>query len=331
MPGARQMLAAVLLGGACAAGWCETVLTLAHGTATDNPRHMAALRFAELVHKNSGGRLQVNVSPNSGLGDDVAVLDKLILGTVDISANSQGPMAQLIPDYAAIGLPYLFESPYQAWRVLGGPVGEELARKSEAKGLVVLAFWDNGFRHITNSRHPIREPSDLRGLKMRTPADAATISFMKALGAEPHTVPFAQLAEALKEGKVDGQENPLINIHTAHLASVQKYLSLTNHKYETTPLLVSKVTWNKLGAAERAALRDAAADATRLQRELMLKTEERMFNRLQAAGMQINSVDDRHFARESRPVRDQWLAGPTGEFTKMLLDAARAAAAAQAR
>jgi TRAP-type transport system periplasmic protein len=300
-------------------------LSFAHGTAEDNPRHTAAMRFAALVAKGTGGRLTVEVSPNAKLADDGAALDKLVDGSIDLSANSQGPLAKFIPELAALGLPYVFSTPQQVWRVLRGPIGEELKLKAASKGFVVLGFWDNGFRHITNSKRPIYQPVDLKGLKLRTPADNATIDFVKALGGEPQTVKFSELKAALAEGKVDGQENPLINIYTAKLAEVQKYLSLSNHKYETTPLLISKVTWNRLSAADRAVISDAAEQATTLQRNLMLKSEERTFSRLLAAGMLINQVETSVFAKASQPVIDSWSAGPVGEFTKRLITAAKMA------
>ncbi|NDY92915.1 TRAP transporter substrate-binding protein [Ideonella livida] len=300
-------------------------LTLAHGAAKENPRHQAAERFAELVTKGSGGRLQVTVSPANQSGDDTAVLEAVREGRIDITANSQGPVAKHVPEYAALGLPYLFESQYQVWRVLSGPVGKELGRLSAAQGLVVLGLWDNGFRHMSNSKLPIQSPADLKGLRMRIPSDPTTEALMKALGAAPQTVKFSELPAALKAGQVDGQENPLINIYSARLYEVQTYLSLTNHKYETTPLLISGRTWERLSPADRQVLQEAAAEATRYQRDLMLKGEERMFQRLRAAGMKLNYVKPDPFVAATLPVRQAWQEGPTGAFTRQLAEAAEAA------
>lgn len=165
----------------------------------------------------------------------------------------------------------------------------------------------------------------MKGLKLRTPADEATIDFVKEMGAEPQTVKFSELKAALAEGKVDGQENPLVNIYTARLQEVQKYASLSNHKYETTPLLISKATWSRLSSADRAVIRDAAEQSTFMQRKLMLKSEERSLAKLREGGMLINQVDTKLFVKASQPVIEKWTAGPLGEFTKKLITAAKAA------
>lgn len=325
------MVVALLVGpgraqntGAPQAVRAEVTLTFAHGASEDNPRHIAALAFAEGVAKASKGRIAVAVSPASRSGDDSAVLHKVAAGDIAITANSQGAVSRIVPEFAALGMPYLFRSEYEVWRLMSGRVGEALDQKARAQGLVVLGMWDNGFRQITNSKRPIRTPEDLRGLVIRTPPDPVTEDLVRTLGATPKVVPFGELPAALREGRVDGQENPLINIYTAQIHKVQKYLSLTNHKYESTPLLMSRLVWDRLSPTDRNVVRQAALDATLLQRELMVKSDERTFARLAQSEIRTNSVYDfAPFERATAPMVDRWRAGPIGAFVDEVFAAVR--------
>ncbi|MCS6995939.1 MAG: TRAP transporter substrate-binding protein [Casimicrobiaceae bacterium] len=298
-------------------------LTLGHGAAPGNPRHEAAVRFAEIVKAKSGGRIEVQVAPSAQLGDDAAMVTALRSGALDMSANSQGAVSNAVPEYAAFGMPFLFSDLRSAWRVLDGPLGKELAEKSAEKGLIVLGYWDNGIRHMTNSKRPIVKPEDLRGLKMRTPPDPVTVDIMKALGAEPQQIRFSELYVALQQGVVDGQENPLMNIHSAKLYEVQKHLALTGHKYEMTPFLMSKRTWDRLSEADRRIIQEAANEATQLQRRLSAEADAKLLDELKARGMQVTVADKAAFERATANVDDQWMAGPIGPFVRKVIAAAR--------
>ena len=231
-----------------------TKLTLGHGAAPGNPRHEAAVKFADIVKAKTNGRIEVQVAHSAQLGDDAAMVTALRTGALDMSANSQGAVANAVPEYGAFGMPFLFANPAQAFKVLDGPVGKELADRSAEKGMVVLGFWDNGIRHMTNSKHPITKVDDLKGLKMRTPPDAVLVEIMQALGAEAQQIKFAELYVALQQGVVDGQENPLANFHASKLYEVQKHLALTSHQFQMTPFLISKRTWDRLPEADRKVL-----------------------------------------------------------------------------
>ena len=136
------------------------------------------------------------------------------LGTMAFSANSQGSTSGVVPQFGVLGLPFLFKDLPQAWKVLDGPVGERLGKHAKEKGLVLLALWDNGIRHVSNNVRPITKPEDLAGVKLRTPPDPITVDIFKALGANPTPMAFSELYIALQQGVVDGQENPLMNIHS---------------------------------------------------------------------------------------------------------------------
>ncbi|KAF1021560.1 MAG: 2,3-diketo-L-gulonate-binding periplasmic protein YiaO [Paracidovorax wautersii] len=299
-------------------------LTLGHGAAPDNPRHLASLEFAERVKAASAGRIDVQIAPSAQLGDDAAMVTALRTGALDLSANSQGAVAAAVPEYAAFGMPFLFASPAQAFKLLDGPLGQELADKSAAKGMVVLGYWDNGIRHMTNSRHAIRRVEDLKGLKMRTPPDAVLVDIMQALGAEAQQIKFAELYVALQQGVVDGQENPLANFYASKLYEVQKHLALTGHMFQMTPLVLSKRTWDRLTPADRDVLTQAAQEATAYQRQLSKEVDDKLLDDIKAKGVEVTTIDARAFAQATAKVQEKWSAGPIGPYVAKVVNAAGA-------
>ena len=214
-------------------------LTLGHGAAPGNPRTVAAEAFAKMVSERTSGNVNIKIAGAEQLGSDVSMLTSLRTGALDLTANSQGAASGLVPELNALGLPFLFPNTEAAMKLLSGPVGEELNKKFAGVGMVVLDWWDNGIRHTTNSKRSINKPEDLKGLKIRTPADAMTVDIFQALGASTQQIAFGELYIALQQGVVDGQENPLANIQSAKLYEVNKYISLTGHKWESTPFLMS--------------------------------------------------------------------------------------------
>ncbi|HJW52246.1 MAG TPA: TRAP transporter substrate-binding protein [Burkholderiaceae bacterium] len=313
-----SLLAAAALTVAGGTSFAQTKLTLGHGAAPGNPRHEAAVAFANAVKQKSGGKIEVNVAPSAQLGDDAAMLTALRSGSLDMSANSQGATATIVPEYAAFGMPFLFADPAAAFKLLDGPLGKELAEKSAAKNLVVLGYWDNGVRHVSNSKRPVLS------LKIRTPPDAVTIDIMTALGAETQQIKFAELYVALQQGVVDGQENPLANVDASKLYEVQKFISLTGHKFEMTPLLMSKRTWDRLSEADRKIILEAANEATAVQRKLSKEADDRLVVELPKKGVKIDKVDQAQFAKATDSVTAKWTGGPIGDYVKKVVTAARA-------
>ena len=319
-----SLFAACALAFSVGATSAQTKLTLGHGAAPGNPRHEAAVAFANAVKQKSGGKIEVQVAPSAQLGDDAAMITALRSGTLDMSANSQGATAVVVPEYAAFGMPFLFAEPTQAFKLLDGPLGQELAQKSAAKNLVVLGYWDNGIRHVSNSKRPVLAPTDMKGLKIRTPPDAVTIDIMSALGAETQQIKFAELYVALEQGVVDGQENPLANISASKLYEVQKFISLTGHKFEMNPFLMSKRTWDRLSEGDRKIISEAAAEATQLQRKLAREADVKLFDELKSKGVRIDKVDTKPFAKATESVRAKWTSGPIGDYAKRVVQAAGA-------
>ena len=294
-------------------------MTLGHNAAPGNPKALGAIFFAEQMSKRSNGRITVQVAGAAQLGDDQTMLTALRTGTMDMSVNSQGPVSAVVPETAALGMPFLFSTLPQAWKVLDGPIGKELAQKFEAKNLVVLAWWDNGIRQTTNNKRAITKPDDLKGLKIRTPADPATVDLFQAMGASTQQINFSELYVAIQQGVVDGQENPLANIHSSKLYEVQKYLSLTHHKYESMPFLMSGITWKKLSEADRKLVMEVAAEAATFERKLMQESDDKLIGEFRKMpNVSINEPDLAPFKAATAKVWDKWEALPVGDFVKKL-------------
>lgn len=315
--------AGLLAAPAIARGQGQVRLTLGHNAAAGNPRSIAAERMAAQLRERTQGRIELRVAGAAQLGDDLAMLTSLRTGALDMSVNSQGPASSLVPELAAWGLPFLFATNQAAYRIVDGPMGAEIGRKLEAIGLVSLGWWDNGIRHITNSRRPITRPEDLRGLKIRTPADPATIDTFQALGAATQQIAFSELYVALQQGVVDGQENPLANIHSSKLFEVNRFISLSAHKWETSPFLASRIAWARLSEADRRLLTDAAKEATDHNRQLMVDSDGRLLAEFRAnQAVAVNEADQAAFRTATASVLDAWERRPFGDYVKRLRAAA---------
>jgi len=177
---------------------------------------------------------------------------------------------------------------------------------------------------MTNSKRPITKVEDMKGLKLRTPPDTVLVDIVQALGAEAQQIKFAELYVALQQGVVDGQENPLMNIHASKLYEVQKHLALTNHQFQMTPFLISKRSWDKLSEADRKAVQEAAAEATAMQRKLSAESDEKLLADLKAKGVQVTTPDKSAFEKATVSVDDKWMASPIGPYVKKVIAAARA-------
>ncbi|ALM53890.1 TRAP transporter substrate-binding protein [Halomonas huangheensis] len=297
---------AVLTSATLAANAEARELRLGHASTETNPRHDAALFFAERVEDLSGGDLTVSVSSNAQLGDDVEMMTGLRLGSLDLSISSQGALASIVEEATLIGLPFLFDDSRAAWQVLDGEVGQSLADMAADNGIEVLGWWDNGIRLITNNVHPVVEPDDLRGLKIRIPQDPMATDIFSTLGANPVPIPFAETYVALQQGVADGQENPAVNIYSQKFHEVQKYLSLSHHKYEFLPFLASQLTWQTLSPEQQDILRQAGREATEFQRNNAYEENAQRLAEIEASGTEVSEVDTAAFQQAVQPVYEKW-------------------------
>ncbi|WP_085035798.1 TRAP transporter substrate-binding protein [Ensifer aridi] len=301
-----------------------TTLTLGHGAAPGNPRTVAAARFAELVSEKTAGRVTINVAGAETLGSDAAMLTSLRTGALDFTANSQGATSAIVSELAALGLPFLFKDADAAIRVLDGPVGQDLHKRFEAVGVVPLDWWDNGIRHLTNSKRKVVAPADLSGMKIRTPADPMTIDIFQSLGASTEQIAFGELYIALQQGVVDGQENPLANIESSKLFEVNRFISLTGHKWESTPFLMSKIAQARLGG-DLEAVQAAAKEAGQLQRKLSAEKAAEVLRAFRNnAAIEVAEVDREAFVKATVSVAENWKQKPFGAFVSQIEEAAKA-------
>jgi TRAP-type transport system periplasmic protein len=300
-----------------------TVLKLGYGAPTTNPRHAIAEQYAKWVGEQTKGKVNIQLFPAEMLGTDKQMTEAVSMGVQDMVITAQGVLATYEPKLAVVELPFLFKSADKVGKVLDGSVGEDLSKDLPKKGLRVLAFWENGLRHITNSKRPILKPEDLKGLKIRTPENKMTLSIFKALGANPAPLAFPELYLALSQGVFDGQENPVTNIHAAKFYEVQKFLSITNHKYESCPLVIGEKVWMNLPKNVQKVLKDGAIKFAKEHRALVLKSEVAMLTECEKNGMQVSRPDLSLFQNATKSVYAEWEPVFGKDLIKKVTDAAK--------
>ena len=227
------------------------MIKFSHVVAENTPKGKGALKFKELAEERTKGRVKVEVYPNSSLFKDGEEMEALQLGSVQMLAPSLAKFGPLgVRDFEVFDLPYMFDNTEELHKVTEGPVGAALFKKVEAKGLVGLAYWDNGFKVMTANK-PIRVPADYKGLKIRIQSSKVLGDQMKALGAIPQVMAFSEVYQAMQTGVVDGGENTPSNVYTQKMQEVQKFLALTDHGYIGYAVIANKKFWDGLPADVR--------------------------------------------------------------------------------
>ena len=280
-------------------------LKLGHIAEPENPYGQGADHFAKLVKERSGGEIDIQVYPSSQLGNQRDLVEGLTLGTVDMTLTGTAVLGNFVPEVSIFDLPFLFRDVQHAYKSLDS-VGMELCKKGEARGMITLAIWENGIRHMTNNARPIVKPEDMKGLKFRVMEQPVYIEMMRALGFFFNDTATTEIYTALQKGVIDGQENPLAHIATKRFYEVQKYISLTGHTYAPEPLLISVMSWKKLSPEQQALLRKAAEDTRDWQRQLCRDLEGQFLKTILDSGKsQVNdNVDKEAFAKATRKVWD---------------------------
>ena len=268
----------------------DKVIKFANQNAAGHPIVQGMEKFKEIVEKNSGGKIKVNIFPSGQLGSDQANLSALQGGTLEMVSMNSGILASVVKDFGVFDFPFMFASGREADAVVDGAFGQKLHAKLEEKGVVGLTYYELGFRNLTNGRRPINKVADIEGLKLRVIPNAINIDWVKALGANPTPLPFPELYAALEQKAVDGQENPVATINGAKLFEVQKHLALTGHQYNPQSVMISKKFWDTLSAAEKKIVQDAAAESARFQRTQARAQEASILENLKKNGMQVTSL-----------------------------------------
>src|SRR5512142_3209966 len=285
------LLAAVALPGAASAA--EKTIRLSHVTAKDSPWDKGAHKFAELVAKNTSGRIEVKVFPQSQLanGSQKAELEMLQSGVLDMTWDSPIILALFLDKrFDVFNLPWLYPSMEVANKVADGPMGDLAYKWLADKGIVGLGIGVNGYRELTNSKRPIASPDDMKGIKFRVAGSKLYLETFKLLGANAVTMSFGEVFTALQQGVIDGQENPTAIIDSSRLYEVQKYLTLWHYSFDPLVLCINKRLFEGLSLADQSALREAAREAVAYERQLSADEERRLPEELKKKGMQVNAL-----------------------------------------
>jgi C4-dicarboxylate-binding protein DctP len=260
------------------------VIKFSHVVAPETPKGQAALRFKELAEEATHGRVRVDVYPNSTLYKDKEELEALQLGNVQMLAPSLAKFAPLgVTEFELFDLPFIFDTEQELHRITQGPVGRKLLRLLEPKGIIGLAYWDNGFK-VMSANRPLRKPADFEGLKIRIQSSRVLESQMRAMGAHPQVMAFSEVYKALQAGVVDGTENPPSNLYTQKMHEVQKYVTVSNHGYLGYAVIVNRRFWTALPPDIRDQLDAAINGATRYANAIAQMDNERALEAVKASG-----------------------------------------------
>lgn len=264
---------------------------------------VAVDQMAKEIETRSAGRYKLQPFYASALGNEREATEAVQLGTLDLVMTSTGPIPNFVPEVSILDIPFLFRDYAHARATLDGPIGQEMLTKFDSKGFKALAWGENGFRHMTNSKHAVNGPGDLKGLKMRTMENPVHIQAYKGFGIIPTPMAISEVFTALQQGTVDGQENPISVIQSWKFDQVQKHLTLTGHVYSPAVILMNKGLWDKLSAADKTAFLDSAKEAVKANRARIDEDERTGVTYLRSKGMLvIDNVDRSKYQEALKPV-----------------------------
>ena len=291
-----------------------TVIKLGHACGPNHPYSQGAEKFAEVLAEKTDGRFSVEIYPESTLGAERDLIEGLQMGSVEMCIVSTAPLSSYSDALLAFDLPYIFTSTEQARGVCDSEIGRAMLDELPANGIVGLCFFENGFRHFTNSTRPIVEPADVAGLKIRVMENQVMMRTIEVLGGSPTPMAFNELYTALQQGTIDGEENPVSQIYDKKMYEVQKYMSMSGHFYAPAPLLISSILWDTLSEEDQAIFMEAAEAGRDYMRERNEIEEQDQIDYMVEQGVEIcYDVDVDAFVEAVQPVYD--------EFVGRLIDA----------
>ncbi len=276
------------------------VIKAAHSMPTTYHYHDGMIKFAEEVAKRSNGTMKIEIYPAAQLGEERVTMEQCKIGAIPIVLT--GISDSYAPRTGVFGLPFLFRDSDHANKVLNGPIGQEVYKDLEANNLRLLSVWENGFRQISNSKRPINKVDDLVGLKIRTPESPVWIDTIKAFGAIPTPMPFAETATAIIQGLVDGQENAILHMLANKTYEIQKYIAIVNYMYGPAPLLACKTWFDKLTAEQQKILLESASIANTYMRSVAAKNEASALEIFKKAGNIITTPSPDSFKAKVEPL-----------------------------
>jgi TRAP-type transport system periplasmic protein len=299
----KKILTYGLLVLATSAAQAQTTIKIGYANTKESHLGLGASVFCDEVQSKTSGRYTCQHFPSSALGGEREMTEGLQIGTIDAANLTTGPLGNFVPEVRILDLPFLFRDYDHARKTLDGAIGNELLGKFTSKGLVALAWTENGFRHMTNNKRAINRPTDAAGLKMRTMENKVHIEGYKAFGIQPTPMAFPEVFGALQQGTVDGQENPIPVILASKFAQVQKHLSLTSHVYSPAVLILSPRVWAKVADTDKPIFQEAARKAAAAQRKKVNDDETNGVTQLEKSGMSVvRNVDGQAFRDAMKPV-----------------------------
>ena len=328
MPSRRIVLAA-LTAAFCAvsslsfAQYADRKIKISAGVPEENPASVGVKKMQEILAAKSGGKLKLVGYYNGVLGNDNQAVQALRAGTQEMVITSSSPVAGLIKELAIFDFPFLFANEKEAYAVLDGPAGDYFNKRLEEVGLVNLAYWENGFRNLTNGKRSVSKLDDLSGLKVRVMQNNIFIDSFREWGSNPVPMPKGELFTALEMKAVDGQENPFIDIETNKMYEVQKYLTTSRHAYTPWLILYSKKLWDELSNDERALLREAALEARKVQREANSTLDQKALSALKEKGMVVSDLNKQErdkMVEKVKPVYEKNLANYSKEGPNLVFE-----------
>ncbi|MGN9165445.1 TRAP transporter substrate-binding protein [Tissierellaceae bacterium HCP3S3_D8] len=284
----------------------STTIRVGHVLAPTHPYTLGLEKFAELVAEKTDNKVKVEVFHSSQLGNERDMIEGLQLGTLEMALVSTAPLSSFTNDFLVFDLPFIFKDTENARKVLDSEIGQKLLDDLQDQEIIGLAYWENGFRSVTNNKKPIEHPSDLSGLKIRTMENPVHMESFNIMGASATPMAFGELFTALQQNTVDGQENPLPIVESSKYYEVQKYLSLTEHFYAPAPLLISEEYFNGLSPEIQDAIKEAAIEGREYERGLIDEMNAKLLKELEEKGMQINAPDKSVFVEAVQPVYDKF-------------------------
>lgn len=299
-----SLFAICLLG--CSGVSAVRTIKLGHGLDTSHPVHKAMIKMGEDLVKLSDGKMQLEVYPSQQLGSERELLELLQIGSLDMTKVSVGVMENFAPKLKVLGLPFLFRDREHSFKVLDGPIGQNLLNEGTKYWLKGLGYYDAGSRSFYTMNKPILEPSDLEGQKIRVMESATAVNMVKALGGAPTPISWGELYTSLQQGVVDGAENNPPSFYLSRHYEVCKYYSLDEHTVLPDILLVGTYLWDKLNDDEKKWLKQAVDESVKYQRVLWAEAEQHALDEVQKAGVEIFRPDKSEFAAKVEPVYEDF-------------------------
>lgn len=321
--GALAAATALLMALPAQAQFAERTIKFTNGVAADHPVADGVKRMQAVLDAKTGGKIKINAFWSGSAGGDLQATQALRAGTQEMVCTSSSPLVGIVKELGVFDLPFLFANEKEADAVLDGPAGAFFNQRLEAVGLINLAYWENGFRNLTNSRRPVNKVEDFKGVKVRVMQNNIFLDTFKTLGTNAVPMAFGEVFTALETKTIDGQENPFVTIDTSKFYEVQPYLSVTRHAYTPFLILYSKRLWDQLNPQEQAVLREAAIEGRDAQRASIRAQSDKALTALKGKGMKVNEVsasEQRRMFETVKPVYDKHQASIGPDAIKVVFD-----------